>query len=319
MSGGERRVAQPAVGEPIPVAVLPLENRGRPKDEWFGDGLADELRGALSRHSGLLVKGSRSSNLFRGTTKSLAQVARELGVRYVVTGSVAWDPTGKGHGRVRVSPELVDVSNESTKWQQSFDTSLTDLFTGQRALGVRMADALARSLVPATEHRAAVTATQVDPEAYALYLAARRELDRWTADAFPRAIDLLRRSTRADTNFATSFALLSFAIAWGPTFTSRDARMSEMLSASDRAARLAPNDPEVLATRVFARMFRREYREALNDARRSPSPSTPPTPGVFGAPPTWRQHMATLMKPCDLDVAPLRLTLSPPETHMLSS
>ncbi|MFN8572026.1 MAG: protein kinase [Gemmatimonadaceae bacterium] len=271
-AGGARtRLGTPATAAdgPIPIAVLPLENHGRAEDEWFGDGLADELRGALSRHAGLLVKGSPSSNHFRGTTKPLVEVARELGVRYVVTGTVVWEPTAKGRGRVRVSPELIDVTDETTRWQQSFDTSLADLFVGQRALGVRVADALAESLVPADSRRVAFAATQVDPDAYALYLSARRAMDQWADTSVRQAIDLFRRASRADTTFARAYAGLAFAISFDWNSRQQDARITEMFAASDRSARLAPDDPEVLMSRAFVRADRREYRQAREDARRS--------------------------------------------------
>jgi TolB-like protein len=190
--------------------VLPLENQGRAEDEWFGDGLADELRGALSRYPDLLVKGSRSSTSFKGTTKSLKQIARELGVVYLVVGSVRWEPTAAGRGGVRVSPELIDVRDESTKWKESFDTELTDLFGGQKSLGERVARRIGSALALSLDAHAQdldTAATSVKPEAFVMYLRGRRELVVFTPSSQKQAVRLFRQATQLDPSFGKAQAL----------------------------------------------------------------------------------------------------------------
>src|SRR4029077_8779229 len=116
-----------AVG-PKHLAVLPFENVGDSADAYFADGMTDELRGKLAAVPGLEVVAGRSSNEYRQTTKSLPDIARDLGVEYVLVGKIRWEK-GQGASRVRVSPELIRVvpgAAPSTKWAEPFDASLTD-------------------------------------------------------------------------------------------------------------------------------------------------------------------------------------------------
>ena len=102
---------------PKRLAVLPFENLGRPEDGYFADGVTDEVRGKLAALPGLEVIARTSSVQYKQTTKSPQQIGRELGVDYLLTGTVRWEKDAGGPSRVRVSPELVQVSTASTKWQ----------------------------------------------------------------------------------------------------------------------------------------------------------------------------------------------------------
>jgi serine/threonine-protein kinase len=127
------------------LAVLPFENLGDSASEYFADGITDEVRGKLSALPGLQVIASRSSGEYKHTSKRLPDIARELGVHYVLIGKVRWEKGVAGTAsRVRVSPELVAVEGgvPTTKWQQPFDASLTDVFQVQGDIAGRVADAL---------------------------------------------------------------------------------------------------------------------------------------------------------------------------------
>ena len=95
---------------PTRLAVLPFENLGRPEDEYFADGVTDEVRGKLAGLPGLEVIARASSSEYKRTTKRPQQIGRELGVDYLLTGTVRWEKKTGGPSRVRVSPELVQVS-----------------------------------------------------------------------------------------------------------------------------------------------------------------------------------------------------------------
>src|SRR6185295_4648990 len=104
---------------PRRIAVLPFENLGGSADAYFADGVTDEVRGKLAALPGLEVIARTSSGQYKQTTKSPQQIGRELGVQYLLTGTVRWEkatPSG-GTSRVRVSPELIQVTTASTKWQ----------------------------------------------------------------------------------------------------------------------------------------------------------------------------------------------------------
>src|SRR4029077_3747022 len=129
---------------PRHLAVLPFENQGDSADAYFADGVTDELRGKLASVPGIEVIASRSSNDYRRTTKSLPEIARDLGVDYLLIGKIRWEKTAGGTSRVRVSPELVRVSpaGAATKWEQPFDAALTDVFSVQADIAGKVASAL---------------------------------------------------------------------------------------------------------------------------------------------------------------------------------
>src|SRR5690349_511253 len=123
------------------LAVLPFENLGSSEDEYFADGVTDEVRGKLASLSGLQVIARSSSGQYKKTSKSPQEIGRELGVDYLLTGTVRWEKSAGGN-RVRVSPELIQVGTAATTWQQPFDASLTDVFQVQADIAGRVAEAL---------------------------------------------------------------------------------------------------------------------------------------------------------------------------------
>src|SRR5262249_53412712 len=125
------------------LAVLPFENLGSADDEYFADGITDEVRGKLSALAGLQVTARSSANQYRkNTTKSPAQIGTELGVDYLLTGTIRWEKTQAGKRRVRVSPELIRTTDGTARWQQPFDTDLDDVFQVQADIASRVAEAL---------------------------------------------------------------------------------------------------------------------------------------------------------------------------------
>ena len=112
-------VAAPAVQR---LAVLPFENLGRPDDAYVVDGLSDEIRSKLAGVPGVQVIARASSNQYRATTKPLQDVARELGVRYLLTGTVRSEPAAAGKpARVRVTPELVEIATRKHRAREPVD------------------------------------------------------------------------------------------------------------------------------------------------------------------------------------------------------
>ena len=131
------------------LAVLPFENLGDSTDAYFADGIADEVRGKLAVVSGLEVIARSSSSRYRGEDKSPQEIAQDLDVRYLLTGTVRWEKRPGEALRVRVSPELVDARTGTTRWQKSFDAALTDVFEIQGQIAGDVADALNLALAEA--------------------------------------------------------------------------------------------------------------------------------------------------------------------------
>jgi serine/threonine-protein kinase len=248
------------------LAVLPFENLGQPEDGYFADGVTDEIRGKLSALPGLQVTARSSSSQYRGTQKSPAEIGRELGVDYLLTGTVRWEKGGTG-SRVRVSPELIQVATGSSRWQEPFDAALTDVFQVQADVAGRVAEALNLALGSGERERLAEKPTQ-SLTAYDAYLKGEEVSDAMgTTDPAT-----LRQALR---HYGTAVALDSgFALAWArvsqahallyflsvPTPVEGEAARA----AADRALALAPERPEGhLALGEYHYRVTKEYPRAL--------------------------------------------------------
>jgi eukaryotic-like serine/threonine-protein kinase len=250
------------------LAVLPFENLGRPEDDYFADGITDEVRGKLASLPGIQVTASNSSSQYKKTTKTPQQIGQELGVQYLLVGKVRWEKGAGGQSRVRVSPELVQAASASTRWQQPFDASLTDVFQVQADVASRVAQALDVALGTGDKEALAGKPTANLP-AYDLYLQGNEAAGGFDAVApveLRRAIGYYERAVALDSTFALAWAQLSRAhtyIYWIGTPTSADAEKA--LAAAERALALAPDLPEGhLALGDYYNLIKREWQRALD-------------------------------------------------------
>ena len=189
------------------IAVLPFENHGRPDQAYFADGITDEIRGKLATVAGLQVSARTSSAQYRQTTKSPQEVGRELGVDYLLTGTVRWDQEGSW-SRVRVSPELIKAATGSTYWQQSFAAPLTDIFHVQADIAERVTRGLGLALAIGDRRHMEERPTG-DLGAYDLYLRGRYAWHQRTAAGLDQARRLLERAIELDPAFAPAHAALA--------------------------------------------------------------------------------------------------------------
>ncbi|MDB4911397.1 MAG: protein kinase, partial [Gemmatimonadetes bacterium] len=145
------------------LAVLPFENEGDTSSAYFADGITDEIRGKLTALPALRVIARASSNQYRRTDKSPQQIAGELGAMYLLTGVVRWETSPNHARRVRVSPELVQMSRGNaprTIWQQTYDTTLADVFQVQSSVAGQVAANLGVVLNPPAKAQLAQKPTQ---------------------------------------------------------------------------------------------------------------------------------------------------------------
>ena len=136
--------SRPATAHEKRVAILPFENLGAPQDNYFADGMTDEVRGKLASLRGIEVIARASSDQYKGTRKPPREIAQELSVPYLLTGKIRWQKSGQT-SRIRLSPELVEISGSGapvTRWQDEYDSDLSDVFEVQ----ARIATQVARSL-----------------------------------------------------------------------------------------------------------------------------------------------------------------------------
>ncbi|HSF03029.1 MAG TPA: tetratricopeptide repeat protein, partial [Solirubrobacterales bacterium] len=241
------RVGDP--GDSKVLAVLPFENLGAAEDEYFADGMTDEIRGRLATLPELEVIASQSSAEYKESPKSLEQIADELGADYLVVGKVRWERTGE-QSRVRVSPELVEVASgraPTTRWQAPFDAALTDVFQVQADIAGRVAEALDVALDD-EERQALAAEPTANLIAYDAYLKGE---DAWQGGAandpasLQRAIDFYEQAVALDSSFRPAWAQLARAHAryyFNGTPTSAGAARAK--TAAERAVALAPGEAE---------------------------------------------------------------------------
>jgi serine/threonine-protein kinase len=229
-----------AADGPTRLAVLPFENLGGPEDEYFADGVTDEVRGKLAALPGLEVIARTSSSEYKRTPKRPSEVGQELGVRYLLTGTVRWERAAAGQGRVRVSPELVEVGGAGppvTRWQQPFDAVLSDVFEVQGTIAEQVAGALLLTLGAGARERLAARPTE-NLAAYDAYLQARAAPG--TPTGYERAVAAYRRAIALDSGFVLAWVGLAEAHAGAyAIYTTARAGAAARL-AVERAAALAP-------------------------------------------------------------------------------
>jgi TolB-like protein len=241
---------QPPIGPlPLPekpsLAVMPFENMsGDPEQEYFADGVVEEIITALSRITWLFVIARNSSFTYKGQAVDVKQVGRELGVRYVLDGAVR-----KAGGRVRISAQLIDATIGAHLWAERFDGLLEDIFELQDKVALSVAGVIEPTLEAAETRRAAYRPTH-DLTAFDLYLRARRELDiSFGKDSIGRALDLLGQAIERDLHYGPALALAAHCHRGlevnGCTADPEAARRTSMELAR-RALRSAPDDPHVL-------------------------------------------------------------------------
>ncbi len=189
------------------IAVLPFDNLGAPDNAYFADGITDEIRGKLATVGGLQVMARTSSAQYAHTAKPPGEIGRELGVDYLLTGTVRWDREGT-QSRVRVSPELVQTASGATQWQQAFDAPLTDVFHVQADVAERVARELGVALA-AGQRRHLEERPTGDLAAYDLYLRGRYAWHQRTAAGLDEARRLLEQAIQLDPTFAPAHAALA--------------------------------------------------------------------------------------------------------------
>ncbi len=197
------------------VAVLPFENVGEPGDAYFAEGVSDAVRGKLAAVPGLEVTARSSTIPYAKTDKPMQVIGRELGVDYLLTGTVRWAKAKDGTSRVEVSPELVEVTPGKTprsRWQQPFVASITDVFQVQADVAARVADALDVAMGDSTRAQLAARPTRSVP-AYDAYLRGRSYEQRARLNVEPQSMTIARQmyeeAIRHDSAFALAWARLA--------------------------------------------------------------------------------------------------------------
>ena len=201
---GDAAASDPASlrgGKPS-IAVLPFENlSGDPEQEYFADGMVEEIITALSRFQWLFVIARNSSFTYKGRTVDIKQVGRELGVRYVLEGSVR-----KAGNRVRITGQLIDAGTGAHLWAERFEGGLEDIFDLQDQVTASVIGAIAPKLEQAEIERARRKPTE-SLDAYDYFLRGMANFHQWTRDSNNEALRSFYKAIELDPNFAAAYAM----------------------------------------------------------------------------------------------------------------
>jgi serine/threonine-protein kinase len=191
------------------IVVLPFQNLGDPEMEYFADGMTEEITSRLASLSRLGVIGRSSAIQYKKTTKPLKEIGAELGVSYVLEGTVRWETSPDGETRVRITPQLIRVGDATQVWSQPYEAVLSGVFSVQSEIASKVVDAMGIQLVGA-EQRSMETVRAKNPEAYDLYLRGAGYNDRgYDRGDWSIAVDLLEKAVALDPEFAQAYARLS--------------------------------------------------------------------------------------------------------------
>jgi TolB-like protein/class 3 adenylate cyclase len=232
------------------VAVLPFQNMsGDPEQEYFADGMVEDIITALSRFRSLFVIARNSSFTYKGRAVDVKQVGRELGVRYVLEGSVR-----KAANHVRITAQLVDAATGSHLWADHFDGALEDIFDLQDRVTASVVGAIAPKLEQAEIERVKRKPTE-SLDAYDYYLRGMASFHKATMEANDAALRLFYRAIELDPDFASAHGMAAWCYAWRKMNgweTNRVQANTETARLAHRAAVLGADDAVALCAGGFA-------------------------------------------------------------------
>jgi TolB-like protein/Tfp pilus assembly protein PilF len=183
------------------IAVLPLANLSRdPDNEYFADGIQDEIITRLAQVSDLKVISCTSTRRYKGTNLNLAQIAKELGVAHILEGSVQ-----KSNDQVRVNVQLVNAPGDAHLWADIYDRKLTDIFAVESEIAKTIVDTL-RAKLSGSEQHAITSRPTENAQAHDLYLRGRFFWNKRSLQGFKTALDYFEQAVRADPNYAVAYA-----------------------------------------------------------------------------------------------------------------
>jgi adenylate cyclase len=235
------------------IAVLPFSNMsGDAEQEYFADGMVEDIITALSRMTWMFVIARNSSFTYKGKAVDIKQVGRELGVRYVLEGSVR-----KAGNRVRITGQLIDASNGAHLWADRFDGGLEDIFDLQDEVTTSVVGAISPKLEQAEIERAKRKPTE-KLAAYDYFLRGMANIYQGTKEANLAALENFQRAIEIDPDFATAYGMCAYCYVWRKAngwMVDRAWEAAETEQLARKAARLGADDAVALCQSGFALAF----------------------------------------------------------------
>ncbi len=266
--------ADPTAGDgPLKIVVLPLENLGPESEEYFAAGITDEITSRLASVSGLRVTSRTSAMQYRSERPAVREIGRTLGVDYILEGTVRWSGLGQAESKVRITPKLVRVDDDTQLWAQPFTFDIDDIFQVQTKIAESVVARLGATLLE--PERASLAARPTDNiDAYQAYLEGIYKVRRpvYTLPNWNAAVESFERAVALDPEFATAWAELATAhgtivFLW---LEPGDERREAARRAVERAEELEPDSATTrLALANFNYMVERDYDRALVELDRA--------------------------------------------------
>jgi len=230
----------------IRLVVLPFENLGSIEDEYFTDGITEEIMSRLSAIHTLGVISRTSAIQYKNSSKTIRQIGEELGVEYVLEGTVRWERPSEGPNRVRVTPQLIRVSDDTHLWSDRYDAVLANIFQVQSDIAQQVAEALDIALLE-PERQALASRPTENIEAYEYYLRGNEYFHRsFLENDFRIALGMYEKAVELDPTFALAYAQLSRAhlYMYWMFYDRSEERLVMAKEAVDKAFQLNPELPE---------------------------------------------------------------------------
>jgi serine/threonine protein kinase/Flp pilus assembly protein TadD len=248
----------PSVSMAKSVAVLPFTNMSADaENEYFTEGMAEEIINALTKIQSLRVASRTSSFAFKGKTEDIRDIGRKLRVSTVLEGSVR-----KMGNKLRISAQLINVADGYHLWSEKYDRQLEDVFAIQDDISQAIVKSL-RVILSEAEQKAMEKSRAVNVEAYDLYLRGRQYFHKFGSKAFEYAREMFARAVRIDPEYAMAWAGIAYSHAMlGTYFDARELQMREADFASRKALELDPDLAEAHVARGLALVMSKRHAEA---------------------------------------------------------
>lgn len=253
------------------LVVLPFENLGAPEDEYFADGITEEITSRLAAITGLGVISRTSAVQYKNTDKSVQAIGQELGVDYLLEGTIRWQRAPDQASRVRVTPQLIRVRDDTHLWADRYDAVLEDIFEVQTTIAREVIESLDVALFEQFEQQEGSIDGRptASLEAYDYYL---RGNDYYNRLDFAIAEEMYRKAVELDPRFAIAWSKLSISHVgqyWFGADRSEE-RLARSEAAMNRALGLDPDLPEAHLAKGYHHYWGQlDYRSAINEFERA--------------------------------------------------
>ena len=248
------------------IAVLPFTNMsGDPEQEYFSDGITEDLITDLSKLSGLLVIARHSVFTYKSKAVEMAEVSRKLGVRYLVEGSVR-----KAGNRVRINAQLVDATTGGHLWAERYDRELKDIFALQDEVTRRIVFALKIMLTPEEQTRFRQAPTE-SLEAYDYFLRGVEYYSRFTQEAHAQARQMLERAIELDAQYAGAYATLgwTYFLEWAFQWSQDPQTLAQGFALAQRALSLDDSLPLAHTMLGVFYLWQKRHEQAIAEGERA--------------------------------------------------